>query len=165
MSIVTKRGDDGWTDCLYGIRMRKSSLLIECIGTVDELNAWIGLASKNDKELARMVASQDVQENLIALMGELSARAENFERYKKDFRKVITEEDITNLENIIKAWEQTVKLEGWANPSSHWDVACRIARRAERILNKYHEENPRLRNEVLIYINWLADLLWLWGRN
>lgn len=164
MSIVTKRGDKGWTDCLYGIRMRKSALLIECIGTVDELNAWIGLANRNEGKKHSDFTNK-THANLVALMGELSARPENFERYKNDFTKVITEKDINEIENQIGLIEQKTSLKDWANPQSDWDVACRIARRAERILNKYHEETPGSRTEVLIYINRLADLLWLWGRS
>lgn len=168
MSIVTKKGDKGWTDCLYGVRMRKSSLLIDCIGTVDELNAWVGVANKDDERYSKVWTSSFVSKihaNLIALMGELSARPENFERYKTDFKKVVTEEDIAELEDIISKIEKSAAQRDWANPSSFWDVACRVARRSERLLNKYHEETPGCRTVVLVYINRLADLLWLWGRN
>lgn len=167
MSIVTKRGDKGWTDCLYGVRMRKSSLLIECIGTVDELNAWVGVANRDEVRNSERWTNTfipKIHANLIALMGELSARPENFERYKNDFKKVITEEDITELEEIISKIEMNTVQKDWANPSSFWDIACRIGRRSERLLNKYHEETPGCRTVVLIYINRLADLLWLWGR-
>lgn len=160
-SIVTKRGDKGWTDCLYGVRMRKSSLLIECIGTVDELNAWIGYANKQSDGYYDV---EGVQRTLIALMGELSARPENVERYKNDFKKVISEKDIQDIEDIIVSIEPKVSTKDWAVPNSQWDIACRVARRAERLLNKYHEETPGIRTEVLIYINRLADLLWLWAR-
>ena len=166
-TIVTKRGDAGYTDCLYGLRVPKSSLLIECIGTVDELNAWVGLAYQNEIKTGTYCMNEfipKIHANLIALMGELSARPENFERYKNDFKKVVTEQDIKEVEEILAKLVVHVNTNGWANPCSFWDVACRVARRAERILNKYHEGLNESRTEVLIYINRLADLLWLWGR-
>ena len=44
MSIITGRGDDGETDLLFGRRISKTSQRIEVLGTVDELNAALGLA-------------------------------------------------------------------------------------------------------------------------
>jgi cob(I)alamin adenosyltransferase len=166
-TIVTKRGDAGYTDCLYGLRVPKSSLLIECIGTLDELNAWVGVSNKNESPDCKRWPNTfitTIHSNLIAIMGEISARPENFERYRNDFKKVVTEQDIKEVEEIIAKLEAHVNTNGWSNPCSFWDVACRVARRAERLLNKYHEQTPECRAVVLIYINRLADLLWLWGR-
>ena len=43
MSITTKRGDDGGTDLMFGKRIEKMDARIEAIGSIDELNAVLGL--------------------------------------------------------------------------------------------------------------------------
>ena len=162
MSIITKRGDDGQTDCLYGKRAYKSSIQIEAIGCLDELNAWIGLANKAEPRDNHAF----IQRTLVQIMGELSAGIVNFEKYAKQFQSFESEISITRVEAMVELLEKDTSFADWANPSSHWDVACRICRRAERTLWKYREEsnNREVRQEVLIYINRLSDLLWIWGR-
>ena len=164
MSIITKRGDAGYTDKLFGGKVRKSSPLIEAIGNIDELNAWIGLAAKgsegNEHEL--------IQKDLVSIMGELSAGSKWFEQYKSQFG-AIGEDRITSIEEIVKKLEVGRKFVDWANPSSHWDVACRVCRRAERSLYQYHDDEGKegfspVRTEVFVYINRLSDLLWILGR-
>lgn len=169
MSIITKRGDDGTTDRLFGNKARKSSTLIEAIGTIDELNAWIGYASKTSDIGWGAEAHIQIQKDLVSIMGELSAGFKWFEQYNKQFG-AINQDRINAIEEIVKKLEQNRTFTDWANPTSHWDVACRVCRRAERALYRYSEgDNPlfiqeNVRKEVLVYINRLSDLLWIWGR-
>ena len=162
MSIITKRGDKGQTDCLYSHKESKNSSLITAIGAVDELNAFIGLANKNENY--DNVTVKRIQNVLVALMGELSARPDNFERYKKDFKKVIEQEDIEFLEAIVKEQEKIVSFKDWATPSSFWDAATRVCRRCERELYNYNNNTNSIRPEVLIYVNRLSDFLWIIAR-
>ena len=66
MKIYTKTGDDGSTGLIGGVRVRKSDPRIDCYGTVDELNAAVGLsivaAHASTEELAAMLC--EVQEEL-----------------------------------------------------------------------------------------------------
>jgi cob(I)alamin adenosyltransferase len=170
MSIITKRGDDGNTDCLYGRRLSKSSSLIDAIGAIDELNAWIGYTCR-----VKEISWQDmkkVQHDLVSIMGELSAGPENFSRYEKDFG-AIGEKEIENIESMVASREaERTPFNDWQTPSSEWDIACRVCRRAERALYTYKHTsgdpillaNQGPRKEVLIYINRLSDLLWILGR-
>lgn len=174
-SIVTKRGDNGTTDRLYGGTARKSDLLLEAIGDIDELSAWIGMAAKNGKQGNDLVKSLNVtfsfsmQNELRLVMGELSAGKANLSKYRRQFG-AITRKDCDRLETFVHEIEKQVRVSGWSDPDSQWDVACRVCRRAERSLWKYHfEENAsepsgRVRREVLIYFNRLSDLLWAWAR-
>ena len=50
MSIITGRGDSGETDLLFGKRIPKGSLRVECLGAVDELNAALGVARAETAE-------------------------------------------------------------------------------------------------------------------
>lgn len=172
MSIITKRGDGGMTDRLYGRQARKSSNLIEAIGTLDELNAWVGLAAKdayNGYNGWTGDMHELIQKDLVSIMGELSAGIDNIDKYTKQFG-AIGQEQISAIEEIVKKLEKGQTFSDWANPTSHWDVACRVCRRAERALYRYSDgDDPtflqeNVRKEVLVYINRLSDLLWIWGR-
>lgn len=169
MSIITKRGDGGVTDCLYGKREPKSGLLIDAIGNLDELNAWIGYAAKLTYNGWGEEWQQEFQKHLISIMGELSAGKENFEKYNKQFG-AIGKKEIERIEKLVQEHEKHAKFDGWQTPNNPWDIACRVARRAERSLYRYHEgeEHPKdaenVRKEVLIYINRLSDLLWILAR-
>lgn len=167
MSIITKRGDNGTTDRLFGGKASKSSTLIEAIGTLDELNAWIGFAAKasgNDQAETELI-----QKDLVTIMGELSAGLNWFAEYNKKFG-AINQDRINAIEEIVKKLEQSKAFTDWATPTSHWDVACRVCRRSERALYRYSNgDDPtftqeNVRKEVLVYINRLSDLLWIWGR-
>lgn len=169
MSIITKRGDDGWTDRLFGRKTRKSNSLIEAIGCLDELNAWIGFAAASTQTAWSGNVHESIQKDLVSIMGELSSGHKWFEEYQKKFG-AIGQERIDAIEEIVKKLEEGRKFNDWANPSSHWDIACRVCRRAERALYRYSDgDDPvqleqHVRKEVLVYINRLSDLLWIWGR-
>lgn len=57
MSIITGRGDDGDTDLLFGRRIAKTSLRVGVLGTVDELNAALGLARPPGRRRKRRKSS------------------------------------------------------------------------------------------------------------
>ena len=161
-SIITKRGDDGMTDCLYGRRISKGSELIEAIGNLDELNAWIGFAAKVDVGTISSVTIGGFQKNLICLMGEISAGHLNFKKYKKQFG-AIGKKEIKQIENLVASLENHAKFTDWATPNNRWDIACRVCRRAERSLYKI-EQQEKVRKEVFVFINRLSDLLWILAR-
>lgn len=164
-SIITKRGDDGWTDCLYGARTAKSGPLIEVIGTLDELTAWMGYAASDDTRGDVKMIAQKCQRSLTSVMGEISAGPGNFTRYKSQFG-AIDDIDLKLIESTVHDFEKRgLKYDDWQTPSSKWDVACRVARRAERTIRRYHDDTASIRDEVLIFINRMSDLLWILGRD
>lgn len=170
MSIVTKTGDAGTTALMYGRRVPKNHPRVEAYGAVDELNAALGVAragsSKNfitDNLLA-------IQKDLIVLMGELCVQPEDLKRYFGDGYLPVTPDMAARLEGLVKEIEaQNVSFKGWATPggtkvSAALDVARTICRRAERRVCdlKFHGE---VQNEqIVIYLNRLSDLLWLFAR-
>ena len=83
MSIVTKTGDSGETALMYGIRVSKTDPRVEAYGTVDELNAALGLvrATADERIVHELVLS--IQKELIVLMGELAVTEGDRERYLK----------------------------------------------------------------------------------
>lgn len=158
-SIVTKRGDDGFTDGLFGKRLRKDSAIIDSIGEIDELNAWIINCGVNDKSIYAC---------LVAAMGELNSQDTG--RYLERFRFIITEESVSDLTEKIKKMESK-SFSDWETPDKRLDIACRVCRRAERslwrlyFLQKENCEHFVVRKEILIYFNRLSDYLWILARN
>ncbi len=72
MSIITGRGDSGDTDLLFGKRIAKTSLRIEALGNVDELNAALGLARSAANNSDWIALIDTIQERLVGLMGQLA---------------------------------------------------------------------------------------------
>ena len=72
MSVTTKTGDDGYTDIIGGKRLRKNHPIVECLGTIDELNAFLGDAKTVLGDNAAAYIINDIQKDLYTLMGILA---------------------------------------------------------------------------------------------
>lgn len=165
MSIVTKKGDDGTTRLIYGERVSKADLQVEAYGTIDELNAFLGLARAqcDDDEIKAVL--ERLQRETFIVGAELATPGDQRDRLKTRVSKEMT----SALEARITAIESTPGLlDDWALPGatlagSTLDVARVVARRAERCAVRL-VEHESLDAEVLRYLNRLSDLLWLLGR-
>ena len=170
MSIATKTGDSGTTGLMYGRRVPKNHPRVEAYGTVDELNAALGLARSTAAGdfVARNLAV--IQKDLIVLMGELGVLPEDLPRYVKDGFSLVTPAMTAPLDMLVKEIEsQNVTFKGWATPgatvhSAALDVARTVCRRAERRVCDLKESGGTLNPEIIIYLNRLSDLLWLFAR-
>ena len=80
-SIATRTGDDGTTGLLYGQRVPKDHPQIEAVGSLDELNAAIGLAKATLTDAGRRAALEQLQRDLIAFMGEIACAQADTERF------------------------------------------------------------------------------------
>ena len=170
MSIVTKTGDQGTTGLMYNRRISKCHPRVEAYGAVDELNAAMGLARASathpfigDNLLA-------IQKQLVILMGELATQPEDLARFKNEGYSVVAPDMITPLEALVKEIEsQNITYKGWATPgasvsSATLDLSRTICRRAERRVASLLEGGQLQNREILIYLNRLSDLLWLFAR-
>jgi cob(I)alamin adenosyltransferase len=72
MSIATKTGDNGTTGLMYNRRVSKCHPRVEAYGTVDELNAALGLARASAQQEFVSVNLLVIQQDLVTLMGELA---------------------------------------------------------------------------------------------
>ena len=108
MSIVTKRGDDGNTDLLFGKRISKTEDRVEAVGSVDELNAALGLArvTGGSAELHELI--DRMQMKLIGLMGELAVEPADAEAYRASGLARVSEEDVADLEETVVRIEAEV---------------------------------------------------------
>jgi len=170
MSIATKTGDGGTTGLMYNRRVPKTHPRVEACGTVDELNAALGLARAAAPE--NFVAENLfwIQKSLVDLMGELGVTLEDLPRYLKDGYALVTPAMTAKLDALVQEIEaQQVSFKGWATPgatksSAALDLARTICRRAERRVCALSEAGELRNAEIIIYLNRLSDLLWLFAR-
>jgi len=170
MSIVTKRGDQGTTGLMYNRRVSKTHPRVEAYGAVDELNAAIGLAraGAGDEFVRESLAA--IQKDLVRLMGELATAVEDLPRYAKDGHALVTPAMTARLEGLVGEIEAAkVSPRGWATPganavSAALDVARTVCRRAERRACALQDAGQLQNTEIVVYLNRLSDLLWLFAR-
>jgi len=170
MSIVTKTGDSGTTGLMYNRRVPKTHPRVEAYGAVDELNAALGLARATANEDFVKENILATQKELVTLMGELATVPEDRERYVKDGFALVDASMTARLEALVKEIEaRKIAYKGWATPgaslhSAALDLARTTCRRAERRVCELKEAGEVQNGEIIIYLNRLSDLLWLFAR-
>jgi cob(I)alamin adenosyltransferase len=170
VSIVTKTGDAGTTALMYGRRVPKNHPRVEAYGTVDELNAALGVARANAAEKFISENLLGIQKHLVTVMGELAVLPEDLPRYAKDGFGTVTPDMTAQLEVLVKEIEsQNVSFKGWATPgathtAAALDLARTICRRTERRVCDLNQAGELKNPEIIIFLNRLGDLLWLFAR-
>ena len=165
MKIYTRTGDDGTTGLLGPGRVLKSAPRVEAFGSVDELNAALGVARALDSVLWVTADLAVIQGRLFSLGAELAATA------TAPLAKVerITAEDVAALEQIIDRMESELPpLVNFILPAGHvlaaqLHLARTICRRAERRVVAL-TETATVEPLLVHYINRLADLLFVMAR-
>jgi cob(I)alamin adenosyltransferase len=163
--IYTKTGDSGTTGLFGGARLPKYHIRIESYGTVDELNAHLGLLRDQlEKEDLRSFLLR-IQDRLFVLGSLLAA-----EPGKKLQLPELNEEDVYALENAIDAMDaQMQPLKTFILPGGHPTVSqahvCRcVCRRAERLIVLLHHEESGVDPIIIQYMNRLSDYLFTVAR-
>lgn len=158
------------TGLMYGRRVPKTHPRVEACGVVDELNAALGLARASATEAFVGDNLFWIQKNLVDLMGEIGVLMDDLPRYAKDGFSLVMPEMTAKLDALVREIEsQNVIFKGWATPgatknSAALEVARTICRRAERRVCELKEAGELRNMEILIYLNRLSDLLWLFAR-
>lgn len=166
MKIYTRKGDDGTTGLYGGGRVQKDAAAPEAYGTVDEAQAFLGLAR------AGAVKGGDLDEILVhierdlwVLMAELATEPEQAHKLVDGATRV-TAEMVTALEaridDITGRFEQPTEfvVPGEDATSAALDVARTVVRRAERRAMAVAAPG----SHVLPYLNRLSDLCWTLAR-
>ena len=170
MSIVTKTGDAGTTGLMYGRRVPKNHPRVEACGSLDELNAALGLARASGTNDFLRNHLLWIQKSLVEVMGEVGVLNEDLPRYTSQGYKLVTPDSVAKLEALVHELEaQNISFEGWATPganlvSAALDLARTTCRRAERRVFDLQSTGELKNPEVLVFLNRLADLLWLLAR-
>lgn len=169
MSIATKTGDEGETSLMYGRRVPKTDRRVEAYGSVDELNAALGVAraTTTDTFLTEQILA--IQKELVTVMGELATATEDIERYQRDGFQFTTAAMTDRLTDLVHHLEKDRTFKDWANPgatpsAAALDLARTICRRAERHAAALLD-TPNFNREILRYLNRLSDACWLLARH
>lgn len=171
-SIATRGGDDGTTSLLYGQRVPKNHPQIEAVGTLDELNAALGLAKATCPATppGRREILESMQKELISLMGEITCAEVDLARYTASSFTKLSEAELARIDAAVATIEaRQPKFDGWATPgatlhAAGLDLARTAARRAERHLVGLPSHGKTVRPLLLCYLNRVSDLLWLLAR-
>jgi cob(I)alamin adenosyltransferase len=173
--IYTKGGDKGETSLVGGQRVPKDDPRIEAFGSVDELNAFLGLArvscqesaqESNDPRLHDLAAMLlRVQHELFNLGSNLATRPEDV--HPKQPR--VTDAEVEQLEHEIDASNadlaplRSFVLSGGTRINAELHAARTICRRAERLLIGL-ARREQVPGEAIRYLNRLSDALFVWSR-
>ena len=165
MKIYTKTGDDGSTGLFGGGRVPKSDARIECYGTVDELNAALGVA--------RVVAIGSIAESLLRVQHELfvvgSHLATPEDSPHTRSLPLLDEAMIGRLEMEIDTAEAELEplrnfiLPGGVELAARLHLSRTICRRAERVLVEFACDRP-VATTIVTYMNRLSDWLFVMAR-
>jgi cob(I)alamin adenosyltransferase len=164
--VYTRTGDDGTTAVSGGHRVAKDDLRIEAYGTVDELNAAIGVAVAAGPAGPLVEPLADIRNRLFHLGAELSVLEEDAGRLAGPR---IEARDAEGLERLMDRLSETLPplenfvLPGGTPAAAHLHMARTVCRRAERLLVSLAARD-RVRSEGLVYLNRLSDALFVMAR-
>jgi cob(I)alamin adenosyltransferase len=162
--IYTRTGDDGTTDLIGRQRVSKDSPLIEVIGTLDELNAHLGVVRSYSLPAPVDSVLQVVQEQLFIISAEIATPAETENRIT-----TIGDEDVRNLEGLIDTYESSLKplqqfiLPGGAPAGAQLHLARAVVRRVERQYIALYRSG-HVGPVILRFLNRLSDLCFVLAR-
>lgn len=158
--LYTKTGDDGTTGLGDGSRTTKDSARIEAVGTIDELNSWIGLL------LAELPADEpliepltEIQHRLFDLGGELAVPG----------FQLIQSQMVSDLEVLCDQLNEELPplkefiLPGGSTSAGLCHMARAVARRAERVIVTLSKDES-IGDDLKRYINRLSDVLFVMAR-
>ena len=171
MKIYTKTGDNGETALYGGTRVSKANARVEAYGTIDEVNAFLGLAKANISDESIISQLQKIQFNLFTVGSEAATPTDQLTLANGNPRLplMISEKEIEELEIWMDAMEENLKplqffiLPGGGNETTSLHLARTVCRRAERSL-VFLNETEEVRKDLIKYLNRLSDYLFVLAR-
>ncbi|MCC6971544.1 MAG: cob(I)yrinic acid a,c-diamide adenosyltransferase [Phycisphaerales bacterium] len=171
--IYTRTGDDGTTGLATGERVAKDDLRVECYGTVDEANSFLGLAVVACAAVPSLAEMTDVlrsiQHDLFDLGADLATPVSPDEKPGQRLR--IQHAQTDRLEPIIDRFNDALAslnsfvLPGGSPPSAALHAARTVVRRAERLaVQLRRHDSQHTSAEAVRFLNRLSDLLFVLGR-
>ena len=171
--VYTRTGDRGTTGLFGGYRVPKYDLRIEAYGTVDELNAFVGLALVSlDKQAGKYAELtglshilKRIQHELFNLGSILATKPENV----RAEQPTITEVEVSKLEQEMYTASlhipplQTFVLPRGSRLNAELHICRTVCRRAERLLVSLAQKE-QVPSEAIRYLNRLSDAFFVWSR-
>lgn len=171
--VYTRGGDKGETSLVGGARVAKDATRIEAYGTVDELNAILGVARVYGREPGASEADRQrldailarVQSELFDLGAELATREEDRHPKQLPFEARLAEELERTIDELNEGLPELTSfiLPGGGAVGAFLHQARTVCRRAERVVTRLSREE-RVEENALVYLNRLSDLLFVLAR-
>lgn len=164
--IYTRTGDDGTTALGLGARIAKDDLRVDCYGTVDELNAQLGVVAASSPHERLVPQLARIQNDLFHLGADLCVTEE-----QKKARPLprIEKRHVDWLESLIDEWNEELPplanfvLPGGSAAAAGLHVARTVCRRAERLVVALSRREP-VGEWTIPYLNRLSDALFVLAR-
>ncbi|WP_211825082.1 cob(I)yrinic acid a,c-diamide adenosyltransferase [Kistimonas asteriae] len=163
--IYTRTGDKGSTSLGGGTRVPKTHARIEAIGSVDELNAWMGMliCELKDCQILRHKLQKPlefIQHRLFDVGGELAMPG----------YQLVRQEFVTYLEEVLDEFNEGLPplknfiLPGGSRLACHCHMVRTVSRRAERRVIAAKEAGEEINAPLMQFLNRLSDLMFVLGR-
>ena len=170
--IYTRTGDDGTTALGTGERRKKHDLRIAAYGTIDELNACLGLARLHAKDAAQVDAMLGrIQNDLFDLGADLCTPEQGPGKGPGGARLAVTDAQVTRLEHEIDTLNaelaplRSFVLPGGTPAAAHLHLARTVCRRGERLMVELADKpGEGVAAAALKYVNRLSDFLFVASR-
>jgi cob(I)alamin adenosyltransferase len=167
--IYTRTGDDGTTSLGTGARRKKYDLRVDAYGTIDEVNAVIGLVrlhTAGDPSLDAALGR--IQNDLFDVEADLCLAAKG----PGGARMTVTDTQVTWMESEIDRLNadllplRSFVLPGGSSASAYLHLARTVCRRAERLMVELNDKSSEgVTGPALRYVNRLSDFLFVAGRH
>ena len=168
--IYTRTGDDGTTALGTGERRKKYDLRIAAYGTLDEVNAALGIARLHTRDAAALDAAlARIQNDLFDVGADLCTPGKG--KGPGGARLTVTQTQVTWLESEIDRLNAELKplrsfvLPGGSAAAAYLHLARTVCRRGERLVAELMDKaDESVTPEVLKYVNRLSDFLFVAAR-
>ena len=161
MWFFTGKGDSGNTHLYDGSKVTKDNLILDLIGTIDEVNAYIGLAISSNEQSELKKDLQIIQTTLSKVMGVIAgASVSAINEFNIEKSTEWLEDKITfygrELDN-----PKSFTFPGKTTTGAALDICRAITRKMERRTVGFLRDNPRIDKNILAYMNRLSSLFYI----
>ncbi len=165
INLSTKTGDQGQSGLANGQRLAKSASVFEVLGTLDELNSWLGLVvvELKDSNLTDKTAEHlAFLENFQMVIFKISAIVAKAKKIQLDAQVLTDLENLseTTQHQLADDWHQKFLMPGGTRIGAYLDLARTVCRRAERNLVTLNAEQ-KVEPLILAMINRFSDYLYV----
>jgi cob(I)alamin adenosyltransferase len=162
--VSTKQGDQGLSGLANGQRLGKDELVFEVLGTLDELNSWLGYCRvelKNFVEFDELLAT--VQGELFQMGAEFAQSPISDVSLLAKHLQELESKSMAWQKKLSDAWTVNFLYPGGVEAAARLDIARTVCRRLERLVVGYSRQLQAgaVRPLVLQYLNRLSDVLFV----
>ena len=168
-NLYTGTGDLGETGLFGGRRVRKDHPRVQAYGTIDELNAALGVTASLVRDRKLVATLQSIQNELFDIGAELASDQPVRRKARSASTFELGDTSVQELEALIDEYDarvpplKTFILPGGTQAASAMHFARTVARRAEREVVTLAAKE-RINPAIIVYLNRLCDLLFAFAR-